>query len=77
MDPWMDPCMDPWMDPCMDPWMDRGWIEDGSVGWLGEQRPTPPPPREKNLTGMAPEKKTTPGFGGVGLPDMYQEATRR
>ena len=39
--------------------MDRGWIEDGS---RAEQRP----PREKNLTGMAPEKKTTPGFDGVG-----------
>ena len=52
------------------------WLVCWSVGWLAEQRPTPRPPKEKNLTGMGPEKKTTPGFGGVGLPDMYREATR-
>ena len=39
-----------------------GWVNSG--------------PRGKNLTGMGPEKKTTPGFGGVELPDMYRETTR-
>ena len=62
----------------MDPWMDsiHAWIMDGWVARWVNSGPLPPPPREKNPTGMAPEKKTTLGFGGVELPDMYREATR-
>ena len=55
------------------------------AGWLpvwANIRPPPasrspfPSPWEKNRTGVGPEKKTTPGFGSVGLSGMYREETR-